>query len=178
MPRCVGGGCGAPAARTRRRRRAPWCSCVAVVMRGTGGRRAGGGRVGANGTRSGGSCVGTRAVYCAVPRAVGATRGPAPTRHRRRSFSSTSSGSATCAARGHGEMLLWAGNRSRWAVFFNLRALRRTKGAGRLASWFSKGPPPRRAGRRPPSPRRCCERRPQRRRCRVFAGRGVRFLAK
>ena len=45
-----------------------------------GGRRAGGGRVGANGTRSGGSCVGTRALYCAVPRGDGATRGPAPKR--------------------------------------------------------------------------------------------------
>ena len=92
-------------------------SCAALVRRSTSGRRAGGGGVGANRARSSGSCLGTQAVYCAVPRAVGATRGPAPTRHRRRSFSSTSSGSATCAARGHGEKLAWAGTRSRWAVF-------------------------------------------------------------
>ena len=58
------------------------CSCVAVVMRGTGGRRAGGGRVGANGARSGGPRLGTRAVYCASSRAVGADRGPTPTWRR------------------------------------------------------------------------------------------------
>ena len=57
-------------------------SCVAVVMRGTGGRRAGGGRVGANGARSGGPRLGTRAVYCASSRAVGADRGPTPTWRR------------------------------------------------------------------------------------------------
>ena len=116
------------------------CSCVAVVWRGTSGRRAGGGGLGVDDVASDELCLGTRAVHCAVPRAVGATRGPAPTRHRRRSFSSMLSGSATCAARGHGEMLLWAGNRSRWAVFFNLRALRRTKGAAWSALRASKGP--------------------------------------
>ena len=115
-------------------------SCAALVRRSTSGRRAGGGGLGVDDVASDELCLGTRAVYCAVPRAVGATRGPAPTRHRRRSFSSTSSGSATCAARGHGEMLLWAGNRSRWAVFFNLRALRRTKGAAWSALRASKGP--------------------------------------
>ena len=53
MPRCVGGGCGAPAARTRRRRRAPWCSCAVVVRRGTSGRRAGGGGLGGDKAASG-----------------------------------------------------------------------------------------------------------------------------
>ena len=53
MPRCVGGGCGAPAARTRGRRRAPWCSCAVVVRRGTSGRRAGGGGLGGDKAASG-----------------------------------------------------------------------------------------------------------------------------
>ena len=90
---------------------------VAVVRRGTSGRRAWG-RVGANGARSGGSCLGTQAVYCADPRAVGRALGPISTRHRRRSFSSTSSGSVTWVARGHGDRLVWAGIQSRWAFFF------------------------------------------------------------
>ena len=58
------------------------CSCVAVVMRGTGGRRAGGGGLGVDDVASDELCLGTRAVYCAVPRAVGATRGPTPTWRR------------------------------------------------------------------------------------------------
>ena len=66
MSRCVGGGRGvAPAARAGRRRRAPWCSCVAVVMRGTGGRRAGGGRVGANNVAS--DVVSTQFERCTAP---------------------------------------------------------------------------------------------------------------
>ena len=54
----------------------------AVVVRGTGGRRAGGGGLGVDDVASDELCLGTRAVYCAVPRAVGATRGPISTWRR------------------------------------------------------------------------------------------------
>ena len=124
MSRCVGGGRGvAPAARAGRRRRAPWCSCVAVVMRGTGGRRAGGGGLGVDDVASDG--FSTQFERCAVPvRAFfGRARGPIPTRCRRRSFSRTASRSTTCAARELGGHAF----RISWDLFLVQRALRRTK---------------------------------------------------
>ena len=112
----------------------------AVVMRGTSGRRAGGGGVGAEGvicrmvTRS------IRAVHCASSRALGRARDPTPTLCRRRSFSRTASGSATCAAQGLGGHAFRSSQPVRWDSFLVQRALRRTKGAAWFASRFSKGP--------------------------------------
>ncbi len=113
------------------------CSCVAVVRRGTSGRRAGGGGVGADDvicrmvTRS------IRAVHCASSRALGRARDPTPTLCRRRSFSRTAPRSATCAAQGLGGHAFRSSQPVRWAFFFNQRALRHPKRSERSASRFS-----------------------------------------
>ena len=112
-------------------------SCAALVRRSTSGRRAGG-RVGAEGvicrmvTRS------IRAVHCASSRALGRARDPTPTLCRRRSFSRTASGSATCAAQGLGGHAFRSSQPVRWDWFLVQRALRRTKRSRRSASWSSK----------------------------------------
>ena len=113
-------------------------SCAALVRRSTSGRRAGGGGVGAEGvicrmvTRS------IRAVHCASSRALRRARDPTPTLCRRRSFSRTASGSATCAAQGLGGHAFRSSQPVRWDSFLVQRALRRTKGSRRSASWSSK----------------------------------------